>query len=46
MLKRTERERCFVARIEIGWINFWIGFTVEDAARFREKLEICELVPN
>jgi len=46
LLERTERERCFVARIEIAWVTFWIGFTVEDAARFRQKLEVCELVPN
>ena len=44
LLKRTERERCFVARVEVAWVNIWIGFTVEDAERFRETLEVCDLV--
>jgi hypothetical protein len=44
-LKRTERERCFVARVEVGWITLWIGFTVEDVERFKQTLEACEWVP-
>jgi len=44
LLKRTERERCFVARVELGWVSIWIGFTVVDAERFRQTLEACELV--
>jgi hypothetical protein len=44
LLIRTERERCFVAQVEIAWVNFWIGFTVEDVGRFRRTLEACDLV--
>ena len=44
LLKRTERERCFVARVEVAWTNIWIGFTVENAERFRKTLEACHLV--
>lgn len=44
LLKRTERERCFIARVEVAWTNIWIGFTVEDVERFRRTLEACELV--
>ena len=44
LLKRTERERCFVARVAIGWVSVWIGFTVEDAERFQRTLEECDLV--
>ena len=44
LLKRTERERCFIARIELVWTSIWIGFTVEDATLFRRTLEACDLV--
>jgi len=44
LLKRTERERCFIARVEVVWTSIWIGFTVEDVERFRKTLEACELV--
>jgi len=40
-LRRTERERCIVARVEIAWIEFWIGFTVEDTQNFWNTLEAC-----
>jgi hypothetical protein len=43
LLRRTERERCFVARIEVGWVSIWIGFTVVDVDRFRRTLEACQL---
>ena len=43
LLKRTERERCFIAKVEVAWTNIWIGFTVEDVERFRRTLEACEL---
>jgi hypothetical protein len=46
LLKQTESEQCFVARVEIGWVNMWIGFTVVDVERFRRTLEACELAPN
>ena len=39
LLRRTERERCMVARVEIAWIDFWIGFTVEDPEEFWRALE-------
>ena len=44
LLERTERDRCFVARVAIGWVSVWIGFTVEDAERFQRTLEGCDLV--
>ena len=44
LLKKTERERCFVARVEIGWVSVWIGFTVVDVEKFRQTLDTCELV--
>lgn len=44
LLQKTERERCFVARVEIGWMSVWIGFTVVDVDRFRRILDACELV--
>jgi hypothetical protein len=39
LLKRTERERCFVAQVEVGWVTIWIGFTVENTERFRKTLD-------
>jgi len=44
LLKRTERERCFIARVEVVWTSIWIGFTVEDVEQFRRTLEACHLV--
>ena len=44
LLRRTERERCLVARVEIAWIEFWIGFTVEDLGEFTATLDACEWV--
>ena len=44
LLKRTEREQCFVARVQLVWTTIWIGFTVEDVQRFRKTLELCDLV--
>ena len=44
LLKQTERERCFVAKVHIGWIDIWIGFTVVDPVRFRRTLEACDLI--
>jgi hypothetical protein len=41
-LQKTERERCFVAKVNVGWIHFWIGFTVVDAELFRQTLAACE----
>lgn len=44
LLKRTERERCMVAKVQIGWMTFWIGFTVEDKDRFLNILDTLEWV--
>jgi hypothetical protein len=41
LLKRTERERCFVAKIEVGWVTPSVGFTVEDVKAFRCALDAC-----
>ena len=44
LLKRTERERCMVAKVQIAWITFWIGFTVEDRDGFMSVLEASDWV--
>lgn len=44
LLKRTERERCMVAKVQIAWITFWIGFTVEDRDKFMSVLEASDWV--
>jgi hypothetical protein len=44
LLKKTERERCMVAKVQIGWMTFWIGFTVEDKEGFFNVLDTLELV--
>jgi hypothetical protein len=46
LLKSTERERCFVARVDVGWVTFWVGFTVANAQQFRDKLVVCDLLTN
>lgn len=43
LLKRTERERCFVARVSVGWASIWIGFTVENLELFKRTMDECEL---
>jgi hypothetical protein len=43
-LKKTERERCFVARIEVAWVSVWIGFTVVDKEKFVRSAEACGLL--
>jgi hypothetical protein len=44
LLKKTERERCMVAKVQIAWITFWIGFTVEDRDEFMSVLEASDWV--
>ena len=44
LLRKTERERCIVARVDIAWIEFWIGFTVENVEAFMKTLEACNWV--
>lgn len=46
LLKRTERERCMVAKVQIGWMTFWIGFTVEDREGFFKVLDASEWVQH
>jgi len=46
LLKRTERERCMVAKVQIGWMTFWIGFTVEDREEFMKVLDASEWVQH
>lgn len=46
LLKRTERERCFVAQVEVGWVNIWIGFTIQDTQQFQKTLEASGWTPT
>lgn len=41
LLKRTERDRYFVAKIEVGWITLSVGFTVEHVDEFQRTLQAC-----